>query len=155
MLSQTVEYALRAAVFLATKPGEPATTEEVAERTMVPTAYLAKILQGLVRAGVIKSQRGVGGGVSLAKSADELTLLEVINAVEPVQRYTSCPLGLPNHGFRLCPLHKRLDSVMAVVEETFGSTTLADVLAEKTGSIPLCDLPGENGQVNVQLKVRG
>ena len=67
MFSQTVEYALRAAVCLAAKAGEPATTEEVAERTRVPAPYLAKILQGLVRAGLVKSQRGVGGGVTLAR----------------------------------------------------------------------------------------
>ena len=65
MLSQTVEYALRATVYLATQAGKPATTNEVAARTRVPAAYLAKILQGLSKAGLIRSQRGVGGGVTL------------------------------------------------------------------------------------------
>ena len=142
MFSQTVEYALRAAVFLAAQPGEPATTEEVAERTRVPAPYLAKILQGLVRAGLVKSQRGVGGGVTLAKDPAELTILEVVNAVEPIKRITTCPLGLQTHGPRLCPLHRRVDAALAAVESAFGGTTLAEVLGEPSASVPLCDVPG-------------
>jgi Rrf2 family nitric oxide-sensitive transcriptional repressor len=139
MLSQTVEYALRAVVYLARKPGESSTTEDVAEATRVPPAYLAKIFQGLVRAGVVRSQRGVGGGVMLARPADEVTILDVVNAVEPIRRITSCPLDLPTHGVRLCPLHKRMDQALATVEAAFKNTTLAEILAEPTDSVPLCD----------------
>lgn len=141
MFSQTVEYALRAVVYLAGKPGEPSTTEEVAEATKVPAAYLAKILQGLVRAGVVRSQRGVGGGVMLARPAAEVTILEVVNAVEPIKRIRTCPLGLASHGVNLCPLHRRLDAALAMVEEAFGGTTLAEVLNEPSDSVPLCDFP--------------
>ena len=153
MFSQTVEYALRAAVFLATRPGEPATTGEVAERTRVPAPYLAKILQSLSRAGVVRSQRGVGGGVTLAKPPDELTILEVVNAVEPIKRIKTCPLGITTHGTRLCPLHRRLDSALATVETAFGGTTLAEILEEPSPSVPLCELPGKDGK-RVSLKVR-
>lgn len=153
MFSQTVEYALRAAVFLASRPGEPATTEDVAERTKVPAAYLAKILQGLARAGIVRSQRGVGGGVMLAKPPTELTILEVVNAVEPIKRIKTCPLGLPTHGSRLCPLHARVDAAMAQVEEAFGGTTLAEVLGETSGSIPLCDTTSQE-PVRVPLTVK-
>ena len=153
MFSQTVEYALRAAVFLASRPGEPATTEEVAERTKVPAAYLAKILQGLARAGIVRSQRGVGGGVMLAKPTDELTILEVVNAVEPIKRIRTCPLGLPTHGARLCPLHRRVDDALAQMEAAFGGTTLAEVLGETSGSIPLCDITGSD-PVRVPLTVK-
>ena len=151
MLSQTVEYALRAAVMLATRPGEPATTEEVAERTRVPAAYLAKILQGLTRAGIVRSQRGVGGGVSLAVPPEQLTILQVVNAVEPIQRIKTCPLGISSHGSRLCPLHRRLDTAMAQYEAAFGNTTLAEVLAEPSSSVPLCEVPADH---RVQLTVR-
>jgi Rrf2 family protein len=149
MLTDTVEYALRAAVYLATRPGEAVTTGEVADRTQVPAAYLAKILQGLAKAGIVKAQRGVGGGVSLAKPASELTILEVVNAVEPIQRIKTCPLKLSAHGTRLCPLHKRLDAALEQVELAFAGTTLAEVLAEPSSSVPLCDVPGR-----VPLKVR-
>src|SRR6059058_5380797 len=106
MFSQTVEYALRAVVHLADRAPEPRTTEQIAEATRVPKAYLAKVLQGLVRAGIVRSRRGLHGGVSLARPAAELTILEVVNAVEPIARIRECPLGLTAHGIRLCPLHK-------------------------------------------------
>lgn len=141
MFSQTVEYALRAVVYLARKDGEPATNEEVAEATRVRAPYLAKIFQGLVRAGIVRSQRGVGGGMALARPADSLTILEVVNAVEPIKRIKSCPLGLASHGANLCPLHKRVDAALAMVEEAFGGTTLSEVLSEPTSSVPLCDFP--------------
>src|SRR3954453_6698361 len=105
MFSQTVEYALRAVVHLADRAPEPRTTGQIAEATRVPRAYLSKVLQGLARAGVVHSQRGIGGGMVLVKAPAELTLLEVVNAVEPINRIRSCPLGLPSHGRHLCPLH--------------------------------------------------
>jgi Rrf2 family nitric oxide-sensitive transcriptional repressor len=139
VLSDTVEYALRAVVLLASEPDEPMTTAAIAERTQVPAAYLAKILQGLTREGIVRSQRGVGGGVTLAKPAEKLTILEVVNAVEPLQRIKSCPLKLRSHGVKLCPLHRRLDNALASMEAAFAATTLAEVIAEPTESKPLCD----------------
>ncbi len=141
MFSQTVEYALRAVVFLASKAPEACTTEQVAAATLVPKAYLSKVLQGLCRTGVVHSQRGIGGGMSLIKTPEEITILEVVNAVEPIGRITTCPLGLKSHGVNLCPLHRRLDNALASVEEAFANSTLAEVLAEPTTSTPLCEVP--------------
>lgn len=141
MLSQTVEYALRAAVHLAQEAPSARTTDQIAEATRVPRAYLSKVLQSLARAGVVNSQRGLGGGMALGKPAAELTILEVVNAVEPIQRIRTCPLGLAAHGVHLCPLHRRLDNALATVEEAFRGTTLAEVIAEPTKSVPLCPFP--------------
>lgn len=142
MFSQTVEYALRAVVYLATHQDKPATTDDVAAATKVPAPYLAKILQGLNRHGIVKSQRGIGGGVLLAKPSNELTILQVVNAVEPIKRIMTCPLGISSHGVHLCPLHKRVDDALAMVEKAFSESTLAEVLAEPTTSVPLCEFPG-------------
>jgi len=149
MFSQTVEYALRAVAHLAYEAPNPRTTEQVAEATRVPPAYLSKVLQALSRGGIVKSQRGVGGGIALARPADELTILEVVNAVEPIQRIKSCPLGLKSHGVRLCPLHRRIDDAMATVEAAFGSTTLAEILAEPTHSPPLCEVGVDRARVKL------
>jgi Rrf2 family nitric oxide-sensitive transcriptional repressor len=94
VISQTAEYALRAVVFLASDPGAPRTTRQIAQVTRVPQSYLSKVLQGLGRAGIIASQRGLHGGSLLVRPASELTVFEVINAVEPIQRIRTCPLGL-------------------------------------------------------------
>ena len=141
MFSQTVDYALRAVVHLAAEAPSPRTTDQIAEATRVPKAYLSKVLQGLSRAGVVHSQRGLGGGMTLEKAPADLTMLEVIDAVEPIGRIRTCPLGLEMHGVRLCPLHRRLDEAMATVEDAFRRTTLAEVLAEPSRSTPLCNVP--------------
>lgn len=141
MLSQTTEYALRAVVSLASRAPEPRTSREVAADTHVPAPYLAKILQGLTRAGLVVSQRGLRGGFALARAPEEVRLLEVVNAVEPIRRIRECPLGLASHGARLCPLHRRLDAAIAKVEAAFAGTTLADILDEPADSVPLCPFP--------------
>ncbi len=140
MFSQTVEYALRAVVHLAYCAPAASTTEQIAIATKVPQAYLSKVLQGLSRAGVVRSQRGIGGGVALASTPDQLTILDVVNAVDPVQRIHRCPLGIASHGSVLCPLHRRVDDALAMVEDAFRTTTLAEILAEPTASKPLCDV---------------
>ncbi|NOZ40971.1 MAG: Rrf2 family transcriptional regulator [Planctomycetes bacterium] len=140
MISQTVEYALRAVAHLASESPDSRTTKQIAEATQAPAAYLSKVLQGLVKAKIVRSQRGIGGGVSLAEDPKQLTILDVINAVEPLQRITKCPLDIESHGTNLCPLHRRLDDAMAQVEVAFASTTLAELLSESGQSKPLCDV---------------
>jgi Rrf2 family protein len=150
MFSQTVEYALRAAVHLASEAPVGRTTDQIAAATRVPRAYLSKVLQSLGRAGLVQSQRGIGGGMTLAKSAEDITILEVVNAVEPVQRIKTCPLGLAAHGVRLCPLHKRMDNALAMIEDALGSSTLAEVISEPSQSKPLCPFPN----VKIERKTR-
>jgi len=141
MFSQTVEYALRAVVFLANDPKKGRTTEQIAAATKVPQAYLSKVMQQLAAAGLVRAQRGIGGGFSLLKTPQELSILEVVTAVDPIQRIRTCPLGLSAHGANLCPLHKRMDEALASVEAAFSKSTLAEILEEPTTSVPLCDFP--------------
>src|SRR5262245_51666279 len=140
VISQTVEYALRAVVYLA-EQGAPRTNQQIAETTRVPPAYLSKVMQELGRAGLVQSQRGLHGGFTLGKDADVLSIWEVVQAVEPIQRIHVCPLGLVSHRARLCPLHRRLDDALASIEKAFQDTTIADVLNEPTTSRPLCPFP--------------
>jgi Rrf2 family protein len=140
LISQTVEYALRAMVMLADRPDEPHVTQVIAQRTCVPAGYLSKVLQALGRAGLVKAQRGLGGGWTLARAPGDISILDVINVVEPIQRIKTCPLGLKSHGKNLCPLHRKLDDALRLVENAFGTTTLADVVGKRGQSKPLCDV---------------
>jgi Rrf2 family nitric oxide-sensitive transcriptional repressor len=140
MFSLTTEYALRVVVFLATLRGTPATTRQIAAATRVPEGYLSKILQNLGRAGLIKAQRGLHGGSTLARNPKELSIYDVVEATGPLPRIKTCPLELPSHGTNLCPLHKRLDDAMAMVERALRDSCVADLLAEPTTSIPLGEL---------------
>ena len=71
MLPKTAEYALRAAVWLGRDPDQTQSADHLAERTQVPRRYLHKVLQDLVRAKIVRSQSGPGGGYALARCAAE------------------------------------------------------------------------------------
>lgn len=138
LITQTAEYALRAIVYLADQT-EPKTNTLIANATLVPVGYLAKVMQGLNKAGLVKAQRGLHGGFELAVSPEELSVLQIVNAVEPIRRFKECPLGL--HGIHLCPLHRKLDDAAKVIEETFGGTTIADMINVPKNRKPLCAFP--------------
>src|SRR5688500_18425259 len=89
MISQTAEYALRAIVFLARRPGGAHNVEEIAGATKSPADYLSKILRQLARAGFVRGQRGLNGGFSLARPAHEISVLDVVHAVDPSRRIES------------------------------------------------------------------
>lgn len=130
MFSQTVEYALRAMLCLASQNGTALTSERIAQQTQVPASYLSKVLRDLVRAQLVSSFRGPNGGFVLAHAAAQITVLQVVNAVDPIRRIARCPMNNPEH-HDLCPLHRSLDDALAHIEGVFGSTTL-----EKVRSLP-------------------
>lgn len=139
MISQTVEYALCAVVMLAQNYEKLCTVQRISELTQVPGPYLSKILQILVRAGLVRSQRGLHGGFVLVKQPEKLTVWDVVNAVEPLQRIPECPLGLSWHKNDLCPLHRRLDIAMSQLEAAFRATRIAELLVQQTSETPLCE----------------
>lgn len=141
LISQTAEYALRAITHMALNPNSPQTSQEISVATRVPLPYLSKVLQSLGRSGLITAQRGLHGGFTLRKEPSHITVFEVIEAVDPLQRITTCPLGILSHGENLCPLHRRLDNAMEVLERSFRDTTIDEILSEPTSSHPLCPLP--------------
>ena len=142
MFSQTTEYALRAVVWLASRHQEPLTTAEIAKGTQVPEGYLSKVLQSLGRGGIVRAQRGKNGGFVLVKAPGELSILEVVQAVDPIRRIRECPLGLAAHGRNLCSLHRRMDNILLATEEAFRDTTIGALLEEPSESMPLCVIGG-------------
>lgn len=130
MFSLTIEYAMRAMVALAAGDGSPMTTRQIAETMKVPPSYLSKVLQSLVRAKLVNSTRGLKGGFRLAKKPRDLNMMDILNAVSTYQRIESCPLDLEGHSSQLCPLHRRLDAAMGLVQEAFEGTTLEEILSE-------------------------
>lgn len=139
MISRSAEYALRAVVSLAAHPDSGCPTARVAQQTQVPRGYLsAKVLPALVRAGLVESSAGRAGGIRLTRSAEEISLLDVVRAVDSSQRLLCCPLGLKSHQHELCPLHRRLDEAAALTERAFAETTVAEILLE-TPFRPFCE----------------
>ena len=127
MLSRSTEYALRAMTCVA-RADRRISVGEIAEATQVPARYLAKVMQGLGRAGLVNSTRGRTGGFVLARTPAEVSILEIVAAVDPIERIC-----------KLCALHSRVDDALAHVEKAFQRSTLADVLADPGPHWPLGD----------------
>ncbi len=126
MLSSTSEYALRIMVILARqKDSSFLKGADIAKGAKVPTAYLAKILQSLNRAGLVIAQKGLGGGYALNKSPDKISLFDIINTVDPFTRINKCPLGIAKHEM-LCPLHQKLDNAYGDFQKIFEKCRLSD-----------------------------
>lgn len=147
MFTQTSEYALRAVVCLAHSEPESRTRSDLVDMTKVPSAYLAKVLKHLERAGIVNARRGQRGGFTLANPSDTISILDVVNAVDPVRRIKTCPLNIASHGTQLCPLHRKLDDALAAMEKAFRDTTIRELLRPKSESIPLC----ESAETLIQL----
>ncbi len=139
MLPKTAEYALRAIVWLARDQQLLEPADALAARTQIPRRYLHKVLQDLVRAGLVRSQPGPGGGYALACRPEKTTILDVVNAVAPLERIRHCPLGLPGHT-KLCPLHRELDKAYAATEQALARVTLASLVRSTSPIVPLCDV---------------
>ena len=85
------DYAVRAMIHLACLPdGSMAMRNEIAEAQRIPSSFMAKILRSLVRARLLSSSRGVNGGFALARPASEITLLDIIEAIEGPLSIASC-----------------------------------------------------------------
>ena len=138
MLSKTAEYALRAVACMGKRPGQPASADLLANETKVPRRYLTRVLQDLASAGMVRSRPGPGGGYELDCETDELTILDVVNAVAPVERIRSCPLGLKTHT-ELCPLHAELDRAYAATEAAFAGVTIHELVESTSPIVPLCE----------------
>ncbi len=137
MLSKTAEYALRAVVFMGAQSGESVSADRMAEKTKAPRRYLHRVLQDLVAAGLVLSRSGPGGGYVLALKAKQITILDVVNAVAPLERINACPLGLKSHT-ELCPLHSELDKAYEATERAFKKVTIQKLLDSTSSIVPLC-----------------
>lgn len=107
-------------------------SERIAAQTRVPAGYLSKVMRDLVLAHLVESFRGPRGGFVLAALPGSITILDVVNAVNPIRRIERCPLGDPSHD-RLCVLHQRIDGALAEIEQTLRATTLEELATPVPG----------------------
>lgn len=124
LLSKSCVYGLRAALYLASQDnGEYVPIRQMSEKLDISFHFLTKILQELSAAGLMKSYKGPNGGIKLTKSGREITLMEIVVAIDGTSLLTECALGLPGCGHQKpCPLHdswaKTRDTIRAMLEET-------------------------------------
>ncbi|MGY4706479.1 RrF2 family transcriptional regulator [Candidatus Bipolaricaulota sp. J31] len=133
MFSQAVKYAVSSLIELALR-GEkgPVKIRDLAHDLGIPYPFLAKIFPELVRAGIVVSTRGRGGGVRFARSPNEVSLADVIRAIEGDRFFDDCLLNLdPCEGHEeACPYMNLWDPVRDRVREFMESLTIGE-LAER------------------------
>jgi Rrf2 family iron-sulfur cluster assembly transcriptional regulator len=129
LLSQTAEYALRAMAWLALEsPRTPVRAKDLAASTGIPLPYLSKILRRLVVADLLESQKGQGGGFSLARPPREITFEAILSAIDAYPDQGRCAFGLGDcSDLNPCPLHASWSRLSDAVHDWASATTLADV----------------------------
>lgn len=108
----------------------------------IPYPFLAKIMQTLIQHGLVESTRGPNGGVRLARPAAQITLREIVLALDGAAIFEACVLGLPGCGVEQpCPLHDQWAPARDRVRAMFEETTLADLAARiRSSDFRLADL---------------
>lgn len=107
IITRATEYAIRAVLHLSKQPhGEIVLKKDICRTQDITPAFLTKILQPLIKAGIVGSQRGVGGGFYLVKSPQEITLLDIVQAEEGPIHLNLCLIeGEGCERDMYCPLH--------------------------------------------------
>ncbi|GAB4030218.1 RrF2 family transcriptional regulator [Spirosoma gilvum] len=133
MISKTSGYAIRGLVYLASKSSETHKVgiHELADELAVPQPFLGKIMQGLVRRGIINSTKGPSGGFFVNDHTLTTPLIDVIDAIDGLGMFRRCFLGLPEcDGTNPCPLHNRVVGFRDSLRHTLETLTVQEMVAD-------------------------
>jgi Rrf2 family protein len=132
-ITRAGEYAVLAATHLARHSGDrPVMIEEICDSEKIPRSFLAKILQALCRAGLVRSQRGVHGGFRLARDPSDITILKLIEAIEgPIALQRCLDESVQCHKVESCTLCDIFGEAQHRMTEIFANTTVSDLLCSK------------------------
>ena len=131
MLSATCKYGLRAVIFIASRPEQKSNTglREIAEKLKIPQPYLAKILQILSKKKILHSSKGPHGGFTLMVPAAELSMMDIIDAIDGRDFFDSCYItgercnfDQPDRG--VCIIHNDLRKEKVRLERFFSSKSI-------------------------------
>ena len=131
MLSKTTEYALRAVVYVAMHDtqGVKVGIKEIAKELELPAHFMGKILQDLVRKGVISSVKGPGGGFFLHRAASDINLLEVVQVIDGLEAFRRCGMGMKQcSDTHPCPLHNDIKAYRDQMLKVFSTKTIQDLV---------------------------
>ena len=129
-INQATDYAFRAILFLVQSDEKVVEARQIAQSETIPMRFLLRIMPSLIQAGIVKSQRGVGGGYSLAREPRQINFLDVIEAVEgPIylnrclKDYEYCS----KHGAPSCVIHQKLDNIQSMMVEELRRNNFGDL----------------------------
>jgi len=137
ILSNTCKYAIRATIYLALNEGEEKKIgiKKISEDLEIPTPFLGKILQNLVKFKILSSTKGPHGGFGLAKSDHEITLLEIIEVIDGLDIFEECLIGLrtcneKGHDVVPCPMHRKFRPISNQLYDLFNTETIGNLKDE-------------------------
>lgn len=130
MISQGVGYAVTALGFIASAGGKPVLVRDIAESGKIPAPYLAKIINALAKRGIVNTQRGVGGGVTLAREAHTISMYDLCVALDDPAVQDTCMFGGAEcSDDRSCPAHHFWTTHRAAITEFLKASNVEDVAA--------------------------
>jgi Rrf2 family protein len=139
LLSRKTDYALLILLHLHQKR-EGACAREIADRHHLSRAFVANILKELCQNGFVASHRGVKGGYVMARPAEDVKLVDVIESLDEPFRFAECNQSVPDDGcsiFNTCPLKGPVAEVHQRIRDVLSGLTLADVFRSAPRAAPL------------------
>jgi Rrf2 family protein len=130
LFSRACEYAIRGLLEMSKKDAKKSwNVQEVAAACEVPAPFLAKTLQLLVKAGILVSSKGRGGGFAFAKRPESIQLQEVVTAIDGPALFDDCVLGLPECGQENpCPFHDEWAGIRGSITEALSHRSLSALM---------------------------
>jgi len=135
MFSKSTEYAIRAIIFLALRatPNNPIGTSDIARELDFPEAFLGKVLQNVVKKGLVVSVKGPGGGFYINNNTCEFSILDIVEVLEGLGFLNKCGLGLHTcDDDNPCPIHNEYQPVKAKIREALSSKTIGVIKQDIT-----------------------
>jgi Rrf2 family protein len=141
-LSKKAEYGLRALVAIARHPRRSWSIQELAGQERIPIKFLEQILLGLRHAGILSSKRGVGGGYTLVRPANEIRLGDVISVFDGPLAPVPCSVEKPTEPCtcpdpRTCPVRLAMTQVRQEIAAVLGDRTIEDMVRLAPGPAPM------------------
>lgn len=129
LLSKSCVYGLRASLFLASNQnGKYVSIKTLSEKLDISFHFLTKILQQLTAVNLLESLKGPNGGVRLSKPGKQITLLDIVVAIDGDELFQECVLGLPGCGMEQpCPLHKIWSSTRGDIRKMLEKNNLVEM----------------------------
>lgn len=127
LISELSEVATRAMIWLAGHPQAPSRLNDIADGIQATPGQLNTIMRLLGRAQLIESRRGLHGGFAIARDPKTITLLDIVNAVDPVRHSSHCPIGLA-HAVTECALHDKIANLTMQAEQMFEGISVQTLL---------------------------
>jgi len=140
MLSNTCKYAVRALIYLGkySVEGKKIGIKRISSDLLIPTPFLGKILQNLVRQKILVSTKGPNGGFGLGRKIGDISLYDIVRIVDGEDFFNNCligmqPCSLHAENEKPCPVHNRFGPIRAQLLLFYQDTTIAEILGDMSG----------------------